>query len=123
MVKPDLFSHKRLITNSITALVMGILVFLAFYRLPRIYIYMIAEDSYGEYFTFAGYFVSMVLIVLAALADREHRKPLLFILAAGFFIMAMEEISWAQRIFGFGTRTASISSTTRGSSTSTTWFM
>ena len=66
---------------------------------PVLYAYLTAEDSWGAYATFVLFFLSSVVLSWALLKYPEFRKPGHFGLAALVFFIAMEEISWGQRIF------------------------
>ncbi|MDN3654362.1 hypothetical protein QWZ08_01915 [Ferruginibacter paludis] len=58
------------------------------------------EDSFFEWLTALGYFVSAVLLMCTF---KNNRNIFLFLLAIVLFFGTGEEISWGQRIFGFAT--------------------
>ncbi len=71
-------------------------------RPPLIY----EEDGIFETLTALGYLIAAALIVVAVRKERAGRGELGLViggllLAAGLFLMAMEEISWGQRIIGW----------------------
>src|SRR5437899_4991509 len=72
---------------------------------PRLYHFLIDEDHVIEWTQFAAILAASVVFVLAAwwtLQARRKRLAALFMLVAvGTFVVAGEEISWGQRIFGF----------------------
>ncbi|MDH4230744.1 MAG: hypothetical protein OEW04_01790 [Nitrospirota bacterium] len=64
------------------------------------------EDGPVEWLTFIAYLpASLIALFIAMDLKKENRVygNLYFILAAGLFVICMEEISWGQRIFGIGT--------------------
>jgi hypothetical protein len=71
---------------------------------PSTYRYFIREDSLIEYSQFAFYLLGSffaLLTVSRCLRNRLHLHGALYgILALGLFFIAMEEISWGQRIVG-----------------------
>jgi hypothetical protein len=71
---------------------------------PSTYRYFIREDSLIEYSQFAFYLLGSffaLLTVSQCLRNRLHLHGALYgILALGLFFIAMEEISWGQRIVG-----------------------
>jgi hypothetical protein len=73
---------------------------------PGAYARLIAEDGLVEYATSLAYVVATGFAAVLAIA--LHRRAaamgmLYWMLSAGLFLIAMEEISWGQRIFGFET--------------------
>ena len=67
-----------------------------------------AEDRFLEWLQFAGYagaagFAAGVAIVLARRGSSRRTVALWALFALGCFLIAGEEISWGQRIFGWGT--------------------
>lgn len=70
------------------------------------------EDGLFEYLTAIALVISSVLMGKAVLVLRERRRGesdyrwiflVYVLLMLGFFFLAMEEISWGQRLFGWGT--------------------
>ena len=70
---------------------------------PFYYSLLISEDLIGETFTFLAYMFSAVLILVAVYQKIEFRKPGFIVFAFLLAFIAMEEISWGQRLFGFET--------------------
>ncbi len=72
---------------------------------PSTYRYFIKEDSLSEYAQSAFYLLGSVfalLTVFLCLRNRLYLYGVLCgVLALGLFFIAMEEISWGQRIVGF----------------------
>jgi len=79
------------------------LVLILYYFFPVDYVFFTGEDSWGEWFTFTGFFLSFGVMTWAIFKRKEMRKPGFFLLAAGSFFVAMEEINWGQRILAFST--------------------
>ena len=70
---------------------------------PLTFLYLVAEDWWGEYGTAVAYLTAGGL-VLAAMKLAPHRRTAgHLVMALGFFFIAMEEISWAQRLLGIRT--------------------
>src|SRR5207344_1777464 len=74
---------------------------------PGLYDALVREDSVLEWLQFACYAAATVLAAWAALRlERGNRRlpAILFgLLALGCLFSAGEEVSWGQRLFGFGT--------------------
>jgi len=74
---------------------------------PGLYNALVREDSVLECLQVAGYVAAVGLSAVVALRlERARRRPLavLFgLLALGCLFAAGEEVSWGQRLFGFGT--------------------
>ena len=74
---------------------------------PRLYRYLIAEDTVVEYATFVTFLLAALVAVRLAIELREQHETVFFLsyslLAAVLFMIAMEEISWGQRIFSIET--------------------
>jgi hypothetical protein len=70
---------------------------------PRLYLFLVGEDNVVESATFLAYL--MAWVVAMSLSIDFYRQQhgvyaLLYgVLSAGLFLIAMEEISWGQRIF------------------------
>jgi len=85
--------------------VFGVLVYAAFFArfYPDVYLRIASEDSYIEWMTFWSYLIGTALF--AAAARRQHRTGQLSWFLAGIslfcLIVAMEEISWGQRLIGY----------------------
>ena len=100
-VPTDLFSS--VIANVLiigTAAYAGMLHFLD----PDLYYLSVQEDEYLECSTFWAFIGASVLFVVAAARERRllHTVPWFVIgLAAFCLLVALEEISWGQRIFGY----------------------
>lgn len=95
----DRAAIRETILNTLVCIALGGLIFLSFYRMPVVYIHLIAEDCWGEYATFACYLFAFIMTAYAIVARRELRRPGYILMALFFFFCAMEELSWGQRIF------------------------
>jgi tetratricopeptide (TPR) repeat protein len=73
------------------------------YYYPVAYAYWGMEDLWGEYATFVCFLLAGVLIAWAIRIDRRYRCPGYVALCLGLFFVAMEEVSWGQRLFGLPT--------------------
>lgn len=88
-----------LLGNSIiTGLIISFIYYTYIYQ-PVVYVFFVAEDSWSEYATFLFWFFTFCILSWALLKYREFRKPGYFLFALIAFVIAMEEISWGQRIF------------------------
>jgi len=87
--------------NSLIAGTILVLIYYLHYRQPVAFIYFFSEDSWSEYLTFMLFLFSSIFLIRAMIKDREFRKPGFFGLALISLLIAMEEISWGQRIFNF----------------------
>jgi len=73
-------------------------------HLPIIHIRLSAEDYWVEYGTFAGFALTAFLVGRLALQPEPWRQRVLWaVIAAVAALVALEEISWGQRIFGLRT--------------------
>lgn len=74
---------------------------------PPQYRWFVREDSLAEWATWASYFTAALLALPAARAFAARREilpaSLVALLGAALFFVAMEEISWGQRLFGIET--------------------
>jgi hypothetical protein len=70
---------------------------------PDVYYQNVQEDQPLEWATFWGFMVAAVFFIRAAILQREKRQlPWFFAgLAAFCVLVAMEEISWGQRVLGY----------------------
>src|SRR3989344_1531962 len=78
-------------------------IFLFQFYFPVAYNYFVSEDSWVEYGTFVCYMMAGLLILGVMTKDRSARRPGYMLLCLGLFFVAMEEISWGQRLFGMRT--------------------
>jgi len=87
------------------AIILSIKTFLGPIYFP--YIVLISEDGPIEYLTFIVYIIAFIVSILVANSLKKFKKKraaiLFFIFALVFIFVAIEEISWGQRIFGFET--------------------
>lgn len=83
--------------SCMSLLLCGIVYYIYYYH-PVAYVHLIVEDSWGEYGTFICYLLSSFILLWSILRNPDLRKPGYILLALCFFIMAMEEVSWLQRI-------------------------
>ncbi len=90
------------VSAGIAAGITGLVVYL-FYAEPWVYVRLVTEDSWGEYATFVFYTVAFFLMMGGMSVDRTKLKPGFLLITFCFFFMAMEEISWGQRIIGIPT--------------------
>jgi len=88
------------VTNTVLALVGFTLVSYLYYLDPVGYVYFIAEDRWAEYGSFVSWAMASCFLSWMLVKDRGVRKPVFVLLALGTFLVAMEEISWGQRILG-----------------------
>jgi hypothetical protein len=75
--------------------------------MPRLYRFLIREDSVVEWATAIVYILAAGFAVSLVIHFRRHREWLYVLLysflGAGMFLIAMEEISWGQRQLGIKT--------------------
>lgn len=106
--RPVTFSITRASVQEFVAysmLAIGLLIlpwYLHVYQ-PVAYIYFVSEDSWSEYITFVLWAMTTVMLVWVLVRSPEFRKPGHYAFAIAAFLIAMEEISWGQRIFGLST--------------------
>jgi hypothetical protein len=62
-----------------------------------------AEDGLVEYLTTLGYLVGAVVFAVLAWRSNGLQRWWFVLLAVGFFLIAGEEVSWGQRLFGIST--------------------
>ncbi len=91
----------ELVGNIVLAGLLFAVINYLFYYQPVAYVNMVSEDSWTEYATFLCWFFTMFVLLWLLVRYPEFRKPGYFLFAIAAFFMAMEEISWGQRIFGF----------------------
>lgn len=89
---------KPEVTNTILAIFGLALVFYLYYLQPVGYVYFITEDYWAEYGSFLSWAAATCFLACLLFGDRGFRKPGVVLLAFGTFFVAMEEISWGQRI-------------------------
>ncbi len=92
--------------HQLTALALYLLIFVGYLilgtRYPDIYIWATMEDMFGEWLQFYFFVIAMVLSLWLSFSQKRFR--LFFgVLALACFYVAMEEISWGQRIFNIST--------------------
>lgn len=87
----------------IISIILSIKIFLSPTYLP--YVSFISEDGPVEYLTFIVFIITFIVSILVANSLRKLKKRLasisFFVIAFVFIFVAIEEISWGQRIFGF----------------------
>lgn len=104
-------SHQRLLTLAPWGvLAFGIACVVLFLVSPRLFASAGYEDRPVEYLSALTLFVAAAVLVIVAgrvfKSDLQYRHTLVVIcvlMAFGFFVIGMEEISWFQRIIGFDT--------------------
>ena len=89
---------KPAVTSAILALCGFALVFYLYFLQPVGYVYFITEDSWAEYGSFVSWTMASCFLGWMLFKDRGIRKPGFVLLALGTFFLAVEEISWGQRI-------------------------
>jgi len=78
--------------------------FVLYYQIPVLYVSLITDDQFGEWATFAAYGLSSLLLSACFFRYERTRARMWFGLRALIaFLIAMEEISWGQRILGLET--------------------
>jgi len=90
-----------LVINTTLALIAFALVFYLNFFHPVGYVYLIAEDSWAEYASFVSWTMASCFFSWVLFMDPNTRRLGLVLLTLGAYFMAMEEISWGQRILGF----------------------
>ena len=71
------------------------------YEYPVTYARLIAEDNWGEFATFFAFTIASLFFAARFIFSKTRRQDWWFLaLAIGTFILAMEEISWGQRLLG-----------------------
>jgi len=103
----DQSGRSFLVWTTVALLLLGGVALLWFVNQPA-YIWLGTEDSWGENLTAVFYLIAGILLLAHVLhrskSDFPGKQKLLTVLLGLFFLwMAGEEISWGQRIFGFGT--------------------
>lgn len=93
-------SWSEEIVNTIFGITTILLVFYVYYFDPITYIKLTTEDYWGEWITFVGFMFAFLFFGWLFLKSQPKISGVWFVLLsiASFFI-AMEEISWGQRIF------------------------
>ncbi|MCZ6820481.1 MAG: tetratricopeptide repeat protein [Calditrichaeota bacterium] len=101
------FTDKTLLSalymNSIlSASLLGLTLYL-YYFFPVGYVYLVTEDFWAEFGTFVSFIIAFCAFTSVLIAHKDARKLGLILIALGAFFVAMEEISWGQRLLGFST--------------------
>lgn len=94
----------RYVASALFILIIPTVAYFISSRYPDHYYLYVQEDEFVEWATFWGFFVSSGLFLLAAVREnRETHKVPWFSLCVALFCLfvAMEEISWGQRLFGY----------------------
>jgi tetratricopeptide (TPR) repeat protein len=73
-----------------------------FYLFPVHYVFLISEDMPVEYATTTAYLAGCCVLAWAMIQNRDARTLINVTLILFMLFVAMEEISWGQRIFGIG---------------------
>jgi hypothetical protein len=106
--RPVLENQKEVIW-AVTLFPLAFVMFMALGKLftPTLYQYVIGEDNLVEYGTCFAYLLACTFAVALGMDLHRQRERiyalLYFFLSGGLFLIAMEEISWGQRIFNLGT--------------------
>ena len=70
-----------------------------YFNYPVLYVRLIAEDNWGEWATTVALMLACLLFVISFLNTRDKKRRVWYtLLAVGTFLIAMEEISWGQRV-------------------------
>lgn len=98
----DRFLRRRLLwfTAALSFAWFLSLYWLSYFR-PASLVYFVAEDHAVEYLTFVCWLTAGLLISFHQFRNSESRKPALVLLALACLLIAMDEISWGQRLLGF----------------------
>ena len=95
---------SRLLINITAQFVVILAVAYLYFAHPVIYVSLIAEDNWGEFSTFAALMISSYLFAAQFFfSDIKKQNFWYLLLAVGTFLIAMEEISWGQRILSIST--------------------
>jgi len=105
---------KPEVANTLLALFGLALVFYLYYLHPVGYVYLITEDYWADYGSFLSWAMATCFLAWLLFGDRGLRKPGVVLLALGTFFVAMEEISWGQRILGIPSPTVFTQSNLQG---------
>ncbi|TAL50891.1 MAG: tetratricopeptide repeat protein [Methylovulum sp.] len=89
----------------LVSITFGILAFyaVAAFYYPKLYIYGTYEDLYGEWAQTYFFVATFIFSTLNACRKHSPYRWFFTMLAAASFYVFMEEISWGQRLLGFGT--------------------
>ncbi|TDI54325.1 MAG: hypothetical protein E2O93_09255, partial [Alphaproteobacteria bacterium] len=110
-------TETTLLLNAVFVLGLYGLILYLHYMQPVAYFYVTAEDYWAEWGTFVAWFLCFALLVWAMAGQKRLRNPGLILLAIGSLLIALEEISWGQRILGFQTPEFLASSNKQGEAT------
>jgi len=94
---------RPVVFNSMIAVAAFVTVLWLFVFEPVAYVHLIAEDYWAEYGTFAAFGMATCFLVWAIVEHPALRRAGPILLALGAFFVAMEEISWGQRILDLST--------------------
>lgn len=91
------------LVNAIFAtMVFAGILFLHYYR-PWLYMGLVLEDFWGEYATFVSYMLAFTMFSWATVKNKDMRKPGYLLIPLTMLLIAMDEISWGQRILNIET--------------------
>lgn len=105
----SLLENQQKVIWAVALFPLAFVMFMALGKLftPTLYRYLIREDNLVEYATCLAYLLACTFAVALALDLHRQREPiyslLYFLLSGSLFLIAMEEISWGQRLFNLGT--------------------
>ena len=95
---------SRNLASVTTQTVIILLIPYFYFEEPVTYVRFISEDNWGEYATFVAFSLSSFLFMGLFVFSQAKRQGLwYFLLAVATFFVAMEEISWGQRILDIST--------------------
>ncbi|MCU0844425.1 MAG: hypothetical protein MUC76_05800 [Spirochaetes bacterium] len=94
---------KSILINSGVSVALFAAIMVLYYYFPVWYVYLISEDTPGEYATTTAYLAGCCVMAWAMLKNRDARTMINALLLLFMFFVGMEEISWGQRIIGIET--------------------
>jgi len=94
--------RQLFINTFICGIIFGVIKYFQ-YITPHIYVYLITEDWWGEYATFNCFFFSFLILSYLIILDKKKMRFGYVAMALTLGFIALEEISWGQRLLGFST--------------------
>jgi hypothetical protein len=98
----DLLIPKVFFHTIVCCSVLGVLAYIH-YNKPVLYTFLLADDYWVEYATFVIFMAASMILVLPMIRNSQFRTLGSITLALVCFTIAMEEISWGQRILNIDT--------------------
>lgn len=85
--------------HTILSIVLGVAVFVVYYRFPVTYVSLITEDYWLEYASVVCWALASIIFLYAALKSKKRGEAIWWFVFMAFSVfVAGEEISWGQRI-------------------------